>query len=317
MEQNTKCPACGGLVAPFDYVCDFCGNVIFNNIKTTDGLNEGSLSFDEGMGIVKENLNALHDIPKPSIGIALKSALRILLAIYTFGIILIFWRRPKKRFNNNVYSKLKHIISRNISFLKISSKGSSDLMLRINVVEEEMKIVEKQVKQGILAKNIAYFMVFALFITWFSYVISQEPRIHCTYKVTPYDSVIQGNLGNHIRVIMDTSIIKHRAQGESFEWELDVKLNLLQLDFQSAKNTKFKISLILADERGVPVTGFEPAEMSEQSKEIFRAQISNKKESADFYRFYFKNDFDHPDYMDTIPVNAVKYIIRADSVHVR
>jgi hypothetical protein len=317
MSQNTVCPKCGGLVAPFDYVCDYCGNVMFNNIKTTDNINSGTLSFDDGMGIIRQNLDALHDIPKPSFGKTITSALRVLVALYTFGIVLIFWRRPKKRFNKEAFDKLKQIILRNISFLKISSKGSGDLMLRIKVFEDELNTVDKQVKNGILAKTLAYCLVFGLFISWFIYVVNQEPKVYSSYKVTALDSIAQGNLYGHIKILPDTFVITHRPSGTSYEWEVEVKLTLKKIENAGEHKTKFNVKLMLADEKGIPLVGFEPAELDNASKEMFRALITNQEEKTGYFRFYIKNTFDHPEYIDTIPLNASRFIIQADSIHVK
>ena len=314
MSKSTVCPQCGGQVAPFDYVCDYCGNVMFENVKTTDNINQGTLSFDDGMGIIRENLDALHDIPKPSFGKTIKGALRILAALYTFGIVLIFWRRPKKRFNKDTYDKLKLIIQRNISFLKISSQGSNDLMARIQVYENELISTDKAIKQGIATKTFAYVLIFAIYIIWFIYIINLDPKTHATYAVLPYDSLVEGNLHEHIYISPDTCILSHLQSAKPYKWELQVKLILKKIESSAPENLKFDVYLMLADSKGIPVNGFEKAVLTDESKKNFRTQILNQSERADYYHFQLKNSADHYKYRDTVPVEAVRFIILADSV---
>jgi len=314
MSKNTICPQCGGQVAPFDYVCDYCGHVMFENVKTTDNINPGTLSFDDGMGIVKENLDALHDIPKPAFGDTLRSAIRILIALYTFGIVLIFWKKPKKRFNKDTYNKLKLIIQRNISFLKISSQGSQDLMSRIKVFENELDDTDKQIKQGILAKNVAFALVFVLYFSWFLYLINKPPRNYANYALVPHDTLVQGNLQQHIKIAPDTCIVSHLPAGKPNKWELQVKMDVSNIETPSPDKLKFDVKLVLTDKRGVPVSGFEKGELTYDSKKMFQTQITSQTEKTDYYQFQFKNSSDHYDYRDTIPPAAVSFIIQADSV---
>lgn len=315
MNQNQKCPNCGGQVAPLDYVCDYCGNVMFNKIRTTDNADSENLTFDEGISIVKQNLDTLHDIPKPSFGGTLTATARVLIALYTFGISLIFWKRPKKRFNKTVYDKLKFIIIRNISFLKISSKGSTDLMSRIQVLDNELEYVDKQIKKALLSKTIAYIFVFVLYVSWFLYILNLEQVPHSSYRVTAYDTLVEGNLQAHIYIVPDTFIISHGSPSGGTDWEMGVKLKFKKLENINYRKVRFKLNLFLTDEQGIPIAGFKPAELASSSKDLFRSQINSPTEKSSFFRFNIKYNYDFPEYKDTIPVNAVKFIIRADSIY--
>jgi hypothetical protein len=314
MENASICKICGGQVAPFDYVCDYCGTVIFENVRTTDSSAQTTMSFEDGMSIVQENLNALHDIPKPTIGKALNSALRILIALYTLGIVLIFWRRPKKRFNKDVYQKLKSIIIRNISFLKISSKGSSDLMARIKVYEDELNQFDKEVKQGIITKTIALLTVIALYISWLIWVSNTDPKIYSSYNVVPFDSLSRGNISQYVEIMPDTVKISHTKPGESAKWELDVKLKFNQLNALSDPNLKLHVNLFLTDSKGVEIDGFKPGELIERSQTVFRKQLQNPDGKPYFFKFKIANTFESPEYTDTIPPIATKFIITADTI---
>ena len=291
----------------------FLENVIFENVKTTDNVEQGTLSFDGGMTIVRENLNALQDIPKPTFGNTVKSVLRIIIAIQTLGIVLIFWRRPKKRFNNYIYQKLKNIILRNISFLKISSKGSEDLISRIKVYEDELITIDKQIKQGILSKNIALITIIPLYLLWIFHIMNQEPKSHSNYTITSYDTVASGNISQHVHIISDTAIITHTKPGIIENWELDVKLKLTHLNI-SYNLTKVNVNFLLTDKNGIQVTGFEPGELINSSQNTFKEMIDKPGENISYYRFRINNKSDISEYRDTIPPEAVKFVIKADTI---
>jgi hypothetical protein len=314
MDKTSKCEICGGHISPYDYVCDFCGTVIFENVKTTDNVEQGTLSFEGGMGIVRENLNALQDIPKPTFGNTVKSVIRIIAAIQTIGIVLIFWRRPKKRFNNDIYRKLKNITLRNISFLKISSKGSEDLISRIKVYEDELKTVDKQIKQGILSKNIALITVIGLYLLWIFHIMNQEPKSHSNYFITPYDTIASGNISQLVHIISDTVVISHTKPGINENWELDVKLKLTKLNHSNNNLTKFNVNLLLCDKNGIQVTGFEPGELINSSQNTFKEMINKPGDNISYYRFRINNKSDMLEYRDTIPTEVVKFVIKADTI---
>jgi len=316
MENVTICKICGGQIAPYDYVCDYCGTVIFENVKTTENSTQGTLSFEDGMSIVKENLNALHDIPKPTTGKAINSGIRILIALFTLGIVLIFWRRPKKRFNKDVYQKLKNIILRNISFLKISSKGSSDLMARIKVYEDELLIFDKEVKKGLLIKTVSLISALALYLAWFIYATNAAPKTYSTYKVIPFDTLAKGNISQYVEIIPDTAVISHTKRGGSANWELDVNLKFKQFPALNDKNLKLHVNLFFADSKGAEIEGFEPGELVERSQTVFRNQLLNPDGKPTYFKFKIDNNYNNPEYSDTIPPNATKFIIIADTLRV-
>jgi hypothetical protein len=273
------------------------------------------MSFDDGMSIVKQNLDALYEIPKPSFGTTIKSALRILVALYTFGIVLFFWKRPKKRFNKEIYEKLKNIIRRNINFLKLSSKGSIDLMERIKIFENELDSVDKEIKKGIFAKTLAIAVVVGIYLIWFIFILNQEPKSHSTYNVTPFDTIVKGNLSENVSISADTFIIRHSKAGSGSDWNIDIILKTKKIENPRREIIKYKAILILTDIQGVPIAGFEPALLSYSAYDLFNLQISSQDSAINHYEFNLKNKFDHMEYEDTIPVNAVKFIIEADSSH--
>ncbi len=315
MNQNSSCPKCAANMEPHDFVCDYCGHVLFDRVKNTDGLGADKDSFDQGIEIIKENINALHDIPKPSSGKTITSAIRLILALYTFGIILIFWRKPKKRFSKENYDKLKSIISRNISFLKISSAGSNDLTARIKVLEDELSLIDKQVKMGIYSKTITTAAIVVLFLVWIIYIANQGPVKHSTYQVMPYDTIIQGNLAKNVAIAQDTTKIMHTPSGAYEEWELLVKLKVNRLEGTPSTKIKYNCYLTLTDNNGVAILGFKEAEMDNSSYKKLISNLLNAKFKQEYYKFLIKNDLNYSQFRDTIPVNAVKFIIQIDTLY--
>ena len=314
MEPKTNCPKCSAQIAPHDFVCDYCGHVLFDRVKNTDSMHSGTASFDEVMEIIKENMDALHDIPKPSTGKTIRASIRFLLALYTFGLILIFWHRPKRRFNKENYDKLKSIIRRNISFLKISCAGSNDLIARIKVLEDELNVIDKKVSAGILSKTITYIAITALFISWFFYIANQEPVKHATYAVSPYDTTLTGNLSSNISIAPDTINIVHTPSGTYEEWELIVKLKTKKLETTGKKELKITNYFDLTDDKGISIIGFKPASMESSSEKKLLHNLKNLSLKEDYYKFLIKNDINYSQYRDTIPVNAIKFTIQIDSL---
>lgn len=313
MNINDNCPKCAANMSPLDFVCDFCGHVKFEKVKNTGDLGIGKAMFENGIEIIKSNLNALLDIPKPNNNQSVKLAIRLLLALFTLGIILIFWRRPKKRFHKNDYDKLKSIINRDISFLRISSEGSIDLMNRIKVLENELHETDKKVKKAIIFKSIAQFIALALYIIWFSYIISLEPKKHSTYIVTAYDTVVMGNLAENIQIGKDTVVIFHTPSGDFYEWEMTIQLTCIKGGDANLRNSNINANLFLSDDKGLILEGFKPGEMEKGSLEKFQSALINGNIKNGYFKFLLKNDFNFPQYIDTIPINATKYIIKADT----
>ena len=315
MNPTTNCPKCAANVAPHDYVCDYCGYVLFERVKSTDALQTGKATFDQGIEIIKENMNALHDIPKPSASKTIKSSIRLILALFTFGIILIFWHRPKKRFVKENYDKLKSIIVRNISFLKISSAGSADLLARLKVLEDELAAVDKQIIKGIYAKTIATVSIVTLYAIWFIYIANQEPITHSTYAVTPFDTTVQGNMNQHIIIASDTVKIMHTPTGTYEEWECLIKLKTKKIETNTGKIENYSVKLKLTDAHGIDILGFKEAQLDISSEKKFSSNLSQAKQKEYYYKFMLKNELNYAQYRDTLPVNAVKFIIQIDSIN--
>ena len=75
--------------------------------------------------------------------------MRIYIDILTFGIVLIFWKKPEKRFNRKEYNKLKAILERNIELLKLKTLLNKEIKMTVKEeVENEIKVdLEKELKK--------------------------------------------------------------------------------------------------------------------------------------------------------------------------
>jgi hypothetical protein len=317
MNNSTHCPKCSASMPPQDFVCDFCGTLIFDRIKNTGGLKSEMESFESGMEIIKENLNTLHNLPKPTKAQSIKSALRVLLALMTFGIVLIFWRRPKKRFNKQDFDKMASVISRDIEFLKISSRGSKDLESRINILESELRISEKQIKNELAFKSIAYAMVIVVFLLWIFGVSNSKPIAHPTYTITPTDSLPEGNISGNITIFPDSVTITHAPSGAFEEWQMLVKLKIAKLEPVNNKNILVKTRLVLTDDKGVPIIGLKPGEPEKSDALKLKSSLLEGNQKTEYYRFYISSEFNYTQYRDSLPENVKKFLLQADTIYLK
>jgi len=255
-----NCPKCGAQFPANKFVCDYCGLVWVERAKSADS-NHAAYSFEESMDIIENNLDMLSSIRRPTWGSGLGQGLRIVLAIYTFGIILIFWKRRNSRFDRENYNSLKTLIERNIKLLKVSSKGSSILNDKILIVEEQLRDVDRKIKTSLLTKTIsasAILLLFVLLIIFNGMKNDGKPQnteTNAIYSVFPKDTLIEGALKDYVMIEKDSFIIKKIANqnGDLHEWELIVAVKILKkLEF--AQYTKIKMHLQIADKNGRPVS---------------------------------------------------------------
>lgn len=162
----SKCPACGANFPSSGFVCEYCGHVITNNVKQLDS-NSQNVSFSESMGVIEDNLNALYEINPPSVAATIKRIFRIVMAVQTFGFILLFWRKSKTRFNERSYKKLKAIVQRNILKLKMLSSGNTQLLGQISIVENELTKIDGEIKKGIRSKQVTIIVIVAFYLSLF------------------------------------------------------------------------------------------------------------------------------------------------------
>ncbi len=252
-----KCPQCGGSSSYSSFVCEYCGYVESDKIKRADNLS----SFEDAMAIIQDNLNALHDIHKPTIKNGIVVVLRVIAAIYTFGLVLIFWKKPKKRFNKKSYDKLKLIVKRNIDLLKISSKGDSNLLNRIKITEDELIDVDLKVKQNLKAKRITIFLTVLFFISLIAISNITNPTL--TQDVTTIELTASGDLKDTLAIVPEVYEIKYHKQGHIKSIYIYVKFRA-ENKYILEENEDVLITLFLTDKDGNISELFFPSELKKQ-----------------------------------------------------
>jgi len=252
-----KCPQCGGSFSHSSFVCEYCGYVESNKIKRAGN----SSTFEDAINIIQDNLNALHDINKPTIKNGIVAVLRVILAIYTFGLVLIFWRKPKKRFNKKSYYKLKLIVKRNINLLKISSKGDSNLLNRIKIAENELDTIDLRVKQNLKAKRLTTILTILAFIALIAINNITNPTL--THDVTTLELSVSGDLKDTLTIIPEVYEIKYHKQEHIKSIYIYVEFKA-ENKFVLEETEDILITLLLTDKNGDVSELFFPSELKKQ-----------------------------------------------------
>jgi len=273
-----KCPQCGAN-SHSNYVCEYCGYITSKNIKVA----RTNDSFDDAISIIQENLDALHDIHKPTIKSGIVAVMRVIIAIYTFGISLIFWRKPKKRFNKNSYNKLKNIVRRNIEQLKVSSQSSTNLLNRIQVVENELIYIETEIKKNLKAKRITIFLTIAAFISIF--IINGKLNPTYKHQVFPLQEKLYGNINENLTIYKNNYELVYKKDDYIKKITLNLKIEgtktneVPELMFQDS--TAINIFLQLTDKEGNVSDIFAKSELNSTETEKIRTAYSR-----DAYKIY-------------------------------
>ena len=254
----SKCPVCGASFPTNSFVCEYCGHVMTERVKqvTTTTV----ISFDDSLDLIQDNLNALHNIHKPSAIKGIVAFLRVLAAIQTFGIILFFWKKPRNRFDRNNYNKLKRIILRNIDLLKISSKGSEQLISRIRVVENELTNMDKEIKRSLQIKQI---IVSVLIIGFFSFIYFNKSNLSYTYSILPSNNPVTGVLSDCINIEQDKYTIKLKKDPYLTDIKLKIHLDIIQ-QYELEDNQKLEIKLYITDKNNNEITDYLPASLEKR-----------------------------------------------------
>ena len=160
----SKCPACGANFPDTSFVCEYCGHVVTENIKEIKSDGSKKVSFSEQMSVIEDNLNALYEIHPPSISATISRVFRIVVAIQTMGFALLFWKKPKNKFDETGYKKLKAIVRRNILKLKMLSLGNAQLLGQISIVEDELTKIDNEISKGMRSKQITIIVIVAFYL---------------------------------------------------------------------------------------------------------------------------------------------------------
>lgn len=282
----SRCPVCGANFPETSFVCEYCGHVITERVKQVDtGTKENS--FSDLMNVIEDNLNALHEIHRPKVGETILRIFRIVLAIQTFGIALIFWKKNKKKFDKKNYEKLKAIVQRNIFQLKLSSKGSSQLLGQITIVEEELSKIDSDVRKSIRTKQIMIAVTIAAYLLLiFS---GDKDSDNKTYvEITPYKTSVKGDLKGHIGIIPDNYIVNlHEGRNYLESVDITVKFKILEA-YEIKEDERLVLDLYFRGEGGAYFFDFGNSETNYMQVEKMGWSLSSGSEVEHQINFKLK-----------------------------
>jgi hypothetical protein len=240
----SKCPQCS---APLnkDNNCDYCGYHNPEYVKQVK--TESASDIQESLDIVNDNLNALNDMHKPSIGEGIKDAFRIIFAIFTFGLILIFWRKPKKRLDKSYYHKIKGIVERNIELLNIHAEKNKDLAARLQVLKNEITKISAEIRRSIIIKQVSFWTVMVFFVVWIAYISSSD-----SYTLYPETKQVSGALSGKLLVATDSIEVSTYTIGDTLS-EIKTTVLFEVTEAYILQDDEYAIvEIIFLDEAGVP-----------------------------------------------------------------
>ncbi len=297
----TKCPQCGATLNERNN-CDYCGYHDPQNIKQVRI--DQSADIKESLEIINDNLNTLHDLHQPTIGDGIKAAFRILFAIYTLGIVLLFWKKPRKRLDKSYYKKVKKIIQRNIKLLKVSTESNAELSGKLNVLQNELDKINKDIKKSLLMKQISFFTVLGAFI-----ILIATAADSTTYNLKPNNKRIEGKLSNNLIIKSDSITIKIENTGDTIN-EISTKIEfevieLAKLDIDEYAN----LELSLIDSLGEIWPHTIDLKHNKKSKEALRASLLIGMPQIFELKFTLE-----PKQMKDFPANLKQFKINSDVI---
>ena len=305
----SKCKICGASFPSTQFVCEYCGHVETERVKKIDGSIKNEISFDDSMSLIEDNLNALYQIHRPTISEAIITVIRVYIIVITFGIVAIFWKKQKKRFNNKEFIKLKAIIKRNIEFLKLSSKGSNQLQDRIKIVENELKTVKKEITTSIRIKQFTttIIIVAILSLIFFGGETAEKSEI----EISPTSNIIEGNFSENIKIITKKySVYYILDKNDKYIDKIKVKVELNKIkDFKFSNAELLNVTMQFKNKEGNKLEDFPTSELSEKYIKKIKKAFANKSNNDNIkVSFYFNMNRS----IEEIPKEIKKFSINAN-----
>jgi len=303
-----KCPECGANFPQTSFVCQYCGYVNTERVSQIDKTKK--LSFSEQIEVIDSNLNVLYEINHPTVSDAILKIVRIWLAIQTFGFILIFWKKSKEKFDKKRYNRLKAIVQRNIEQLKLSSKGSEQLLNKIEITENELKNIDDDIKKNIKSKKIVTLSVIFIYI---ALVFINASIINYKKNTNNDELYLQFNKENSYGNLTDNFDIEVKGDvnvlsGRKYVEKLDFIIGVSAKEKYVLKNTEkldFKISLL--DKHGAERVDFEAVPISEEDIAYLRLMLENEIKEQKIIKIEFipnKKMFSLPKDLKEFSINA-------------
>ncbi len=311
-----KCPVCAASFPTTQFVCQYCGHVETERIKKIDADTVKEISFKDSMNVIRENLNALHEIKPPSAKGKLIAIARILVAIQTLGIALIFWRKPKKRFNLQAYNKLKAIVTRNIDLLKLSAKGSEQLQDRIQVAQLELAEIDRKIKDSMRTVKIVTAVVI---IAYVALIFFPKGITDSDTTIIPEITKVEGNFSDKLEVIIEKYPVYSNFNKDSLIDELKIKIRFKVIGQHNfSTNEKLSVNMTLKDKQGNAFWNISVSDLDKNGIARLKKEIKHGAKWTTIpvqVKFYFIPD--KP--LRKLPFNLDKFSIRAnlDTVEVK
>ncbi|OQX99573.1 MAG: hypothetical protein B6I20_09785 [Bacteroidetes bacterium 4572_117] len=287
----SKCKVCGASFPITQFVCEYCGHVETERITKIDEGTQKEISFKDSMNVIHENLNALEQIHRPSISEGIVAVFRIYVAILTFGIVLLFWKKPEKRFNKKEYNKLKAIVARNIELLKLSAKGSDQLQERIGVAENNLKDVDNKIKTSIRTKQ---FVTVAVVVLFFGMIYLNKEDLHESgINVIPVSSVVAGNIGSNFEILVNKYPVFYilNEEGNIDKIKVVAKIQVIS-KHKLNKNELLNISMQLINKDGDKISSLSKTKLKNSYVEKVGLALEQGSKRELKLPFYFEPEND-------------------------
>ena len=203
------------------------------------------------------------------------------------GIVAIFWRKPKKRFNSKEFLKLKTIIKRNIELLKLSAKGSNQLQDRIKIVENELKTVEKEITTSVRIKQFTttIIIVAILSLIFFNREKSEKSEI----EISPISNSVEGNFSENIEIITKKySVYYILDENDEYIDKIKIKVKLKEKkEYKFSNAQMLNVTMQFKDENGNDLKDFQKSELDDMYIEKIKKAFGDKYDNDIRVIFYF------------------------------
>lgn len=159
--MKSNCSSCGAQIVDEAINCDYCGSLIIENVKTFDS--EEINKVESVLEVLMNNIEGLHSFPKPTE--IVRTVLWFYAVVFTMGIVIFFWKKPKSKFKLEELNKLKSIIQTNIDLLKVKYPNHKQIMAQVDILHKEFnKISEElnrqlQIRKKIIIGSICLFII--------------------------------------------------------------------------------------------------------------------------------------------------------------
>ncbi len=159
--MKSNCTSCGAQIVNGAINCDYCGSLIVENVKTLDA--EEINQVESVLEVLMNNIEGLRSFPKPTE--IVRTVLWFYAVVFTMGIVIFFWKKPKSKFKLEELNKLKSIIQTNIDLLKVKYQNHKQIMAQVDILHKEFNTISEelnrqlQIRKKIIIGSICLFII--------------------------------------------------------------------------------------------------------------------------------------------------------------